>query len=441
MDLNTRLGNVAVVGAAGKMGSGIALLLALEMTWRALEQPDRTFVLNLIDRDDAALQGLLRYLREQAVKDAERQINRLRLLYQDRADLVENGEMVQAFVQDLLLHLRTGKTLTLAQESLMVFEAAFEQEEIKFGIYRELASLCPKATYFFTNTSSIPLHVLTETCRLQGRLIGFHFYNPPAVQKLVELIAPDCDPELLALAAETARALRKKTVPAADVAGFIGNGHFMRDTLYGLREVQRLAPEHGFVTAVQLVEKVSRDYLLRPMGTFQLMDYVGIDVCQLILRVMDKYLQEGLHSPLIDHVLAGGIRGGQLSSGAQRDGFLRYEKGRPVAILDPDTLTYASLAEPWAREAESRLGAHPDPTLSWKALQRDPQKEAKLRAYFARFQADASLGVQLARRHFQASREIALELVRRGVAQRPEDVNEVLTLGFFHLHGPVNDYL
>ena len=91
MDLNTRMQNVAVVGAAGKMGSGISLLLALELAYRALEHRSGTFVLNLIDMNDAGLQGLLRYIREQAAKDGERQVSRLRALYRDRADLVENA--------------------------------------------------------------------------------------------------------------------------------------------------------------------------------------------------------------------------------------------------------------------------------------------------------------------------------------------------------------
>ena len=442
IDLNTRLQNVAVVGAAGKMGSGISLLLALELAYRAIEQKDKTWVLNLIDMNDNALQGLVLYIRDQAVKDGERQMNRLRTLYKDRADLVENVDMIQAFVQEVQLRLRTGKTLALAKEALMVFEATFEKEEIKFDIYNELAALCPKETYFLTNTSSIPLHVLTETCGIQGRLIGFHFYNPPAVQKLLEVIAPTvCDEELKVLAAETAKVLKKTTVPSNDIAGFIGNGHFIRDGLYCLREVERLTPEHGFLKAVYMVDKVSRDFLLRPMGMFQLIDYVGIDVFQLILRVMEKYLHDGLHSPLVDQFLELGVRGGQLSNGSQRDGFLKYEKGKPVAIFDPTTKTYMSLAEPWAKDADGLLGAHPDPALSWKALSRDPGKEAKLKAYFGSFEGKPGLGVALARKHFHASRAAGQGLVDRGVAQRPQDVNDVLTLGFFHLYGPINDYL
>lgn len=442
MDLNTRLQNVAVVGAAGKMGSGISLLLALELGYRALENPDSRYVLNLIDMNDGALHGLLRYLREQAGKDAEKQMSRLRRLYANREDLVENGEMVQAFVHEVLLQVRTGKTLALAQDSTLVFEAAFEKEELKIGLYRDLAAQCPPEMYILTNTSSIPLHVLAEAAGMTGRVIGFHFYNPPAVQKLLEVITPAvCQEELQQLAAELAGVLGKTVVPANDIAGFIGNGHFMRDGLHGIHEVERLAQEHGLVKAVYLINKVSQDWLLRPMGIFQLIDYVGLDVFQLILRVMEKYLQCGLHSPLIDRYLELGVKGGQTSSGGQKDGFLKYEHGAVVGIYDPDTQGYTCFDGVWEQEADRLLGPHPAPGLSWKTLQRDPERRAKLRAFFASFASHPTLGVQLASAYFRASRETSQRLVADGVAHGPQDVNQVLKLGFFHLYGPINDYL
>jgi len=442
MDLDSRLENVAVVGAAGKMGSGISLLLALELAWRALERPERVFVLNLIDLDDRGLQGLVRYLRDQAAKDGEKQINRLRRLFQDRADLVDNQDMVQAFVFEVLLHVRTGRTPALAADALLVFEAAFEREDIKTALYRDLASLCRPEACFLSNTSSMPLQALSEACGLSGRMIGFHFYNPPAVQKLVEVIRPrDCSPELAGLAGELAKVLRKQTVPSADIAGFIGNGHFIRDGLYALRLAERLAERHGFVPAVHLVERVSRDFLLRPMGIFQLIDYVGIDVFQLITRVMAGHLGEDLGSPLVDRLLERGVKGGQASGGAQKPGFLTYEKGRPAGIHDPDAGGYVALEDPAIREADARLGPHPDPGLSWKALQKDPARAAKLAAYFQVLASLDTLGGRLAREHLLNSRAIGLELVRQGVARSPEDVNEVLKLGFFHLYGPINDYL
>jgi len=439
--LNTRLRQVAVVGAAGKMGSGIALLLALEQGYRALERPDQTFILNLIDMNDSGLQALVRYLRDQAAKDGERQINRLRSLFKDRADLVDNQDMVQEFVFEVLLRVRTGRTLDLARESLLVFEAAFETEEVKHAIYKDLAQRCRPEAFFLSNTSSIPLQALAEACAIQGRLIGYHFYNPPAVQKLVEVIQPrDCDPELARLAFELAGLLRKRTVPASDVAGFIGNGHFIRDGLYAIRQVERLSREHGFVPALYMVDRVSRDFLLRPMGIFQLLDYVGIDVFQLITGVMTRYLGEDLRSSLLERYLALGVKGGQGPGGVARPGFLDYRKGRPAAVFDPETKAYLDLDAPWARAAADLLGPLPEPALTWKGLQKDPEAGAKLAAWFRAIQGMDTLGAAMARDHLRASRETGLNLVRQGVAAGPEDVNEVLKLGFFHLYGPINDY-
>ncbi len=443
MDLNTRLQDVSVIGAAGKMGSGIALLLAQELGFMALENKDKVYCLNLIDISDTSLHGLLRYIREQALKAGEKQINRLRKIYKDRADLVENGEMIDEYVSEVMVHIRTGKTLELARESSMIFEAAFEKEEIKFEIYNKLNSICPEETYFFTNTSSIPIHILSEATGIEGRLIGYHFYNPPAVQKLVELITPTrIDDELKALSLELATKLGKKIVPANDIAGFIGNGHFMRDGLHAIHEVERLAPNHGFARSIYLIDKVSRDYLLRPMGIFQLIDYVGIDVFQMILSVMNKYIDNaGLHSDVIDKYMTLGVKGGQTSSGAQKDGFLKYEKNKPVGVFCPEKKEYKSMTEEWLKEADAILGIHPNPKLSWKGLLSDPNKEEKLKAFFAGWKGNEEPGVDLARRYFIASKETGEMLVNTGVADKAEDVNNVLTLGFFHLYGPINDYL
>ncbi|MBN1233706.1 MAG: 3-hydroxyacyl-CoA dehydrogenase family protein [Candidatus Coatesbacteria bacterium] len=443
MDLNTRLQNVAVIGAAGKMGSGISLLLAQELGFASLENRSRTFILNLVDISDLALQGLIRYIKEQSVKTAEKQINRLRELYKDRVDLVENGEIINEFVHEVLVHIRTGKTLDLAKDSLLVFEAVFEKEELKFEVYNKLASLCPKETYFLTNTSSIPIKVITDACGIDGRVIGYHFYNPPAVQKLVELITPDtCDEELKVLSLEIAKKLGKKIVPANDIAGFIGNGHFMRDGLHAISEVKRLSKEHGYPQAIYMVDKVSRDYLLRPMGIFQLIDYVGIDVFQLILKVMNKYLtKQGLHSDLIDKYMEQGVKGGQTSSGAQKDGFLKYEKGKPVGVYNPETKEYVPVDDIFIKAVDEKLGLHPNPSLSWKNLLKDPEKDSKTQNYFTSLKEMDTLGAELARRYYNASKETSEKLVKSGVANKPEDVNSVLTLGFFHLYGPINDYL
>src|SRR5512139_1566602 len=104
MDYAERLEKVAVLGAAGKMGSGIVLLVSMEMADLGLkpENRSRSFVLHAVDVSDPALSGLVRYLREQVRKSAEKRIVALRKAYADRADLVENRDVVEQYVADVL---------------------------------------------------------------------------------------------------------------------------------------------------------------------------------------------------------------------------------------------------------------------------------------------------------------------------------------------------
>jgi hypothetical protein len=216
----------------------------------------------------------------------------------------------------------------------------------------------------------------------------------------------------------------------------------MRDGLHGIAEVERLAAEHGHVKAVYLVDKVSRDWLMRPMGIFQLVDYVGIDVFQLILKVMSNHLPDSkLGSSLVDRMMELGVKGGQTSAGAQKDGFLKYEKGKPAGVYDPETKAYAPLDAAWTRDADEALGAHPSPGLSWKGLSKDHGKDEKLRAHFGAVKSSSALGARIARSCLEASLTTGRMLVDTGVAASAKDVNDVLTLGFFHLYGPVNDYV
>ncbi len=190
MDLDKRLENVSVIGAAGKMGSGIAVLLALEMVKLKLkpENKDKLYRLNLIDISEKGLDGLKAYMKAQLLKSAEKQAIMVRELYKDRNDLVENAEIVNAFVDDTYNILNFETDLGLARKSHLVFEAIVEDEKIKIKTYNALKKLCSPDTFFLTNTSSIPIGYLDEKAGLRGRIIGYHFYNPPVVQRLVEII-------------------------------------------------------------------------------------------------------------------------------------------------------------------------------------------------------------------------------------------------------------
>jgi 3-hydroxyacyl-CoA dehydrogenase len=443
MDYAERLERVAVLGAAGKMGSGIVLLVGLEMADLALkpENRARTFVLHAVDVSDAALAGLVRYLRDQARKSAEKRIVQLRRAYADRADLVENRDIVEQYVADVLAIVRPTTTLEAAAGAHILFEAAPEDVDLKLRLLGPTASGRAGGPWVFTNTSSIPIGEIDERARLAGRAMGFHFYNPPAVQKLVELIpAATTLPEVADFARALAKNLRKTVVMARDIAGFIGNGHFMRDVLHGAAEAERLAASMPFVEAVYAVNRVSQDFLVRPMGIFQLIDYVGLDVCQCILRVMnDRLAGRQLHSPLIDTLLAQGVKGGQHHDGSQKDGFFHYEQGRPAAAYDPASRRYVPIGE-FQASADAWLGPLPEPALPWKAAVKHPDRGAALAEFFGTIQALRTPGGELARRYGARSKAVGLQLVADGVAASAADVNQVLLTGFFHAYGPINDY-
>ena len=323
----------------------------------------------------------------------------------------------------------------------MIFEAIKEDPELKVKIFKTLRENNPKDPWFFTNTSSIPITELDEKAGLNGKIIGFHFYNPPAVQKLVEVIkSKHTSPEVEEFALQYAKSLRKVVVPANDRAGFIGNGHFMRDILHATQEVEKLKSQLSFTEAVYAVNKISQDYLIRPMGIFQLIDYVGIDVCSYIMSVMNPYLEgETLHSPILENVLALGVKGGQFADGSQKDGFLKYEKGKPVAVFDPETKTYKPVSA-FDKKVEETLG--PPPAFQpWKSVIGNPSKEELLRGYFRELKSAGSKGAELARNYAARSKEIGKHLVKTGVASSETDVNTVLLTGFYHAYGPINDYL
>ncbi len=423
------------------MGSGILLLTAMEMFRLSQENPGASFHLNAIDISEESLRGVMGYLRSQLRRAAEKQIVRLREVYRDETDLIENAEIIERYIMDVMLQVRTGTSLEMARDSSLVFEAVSEDPELKIRLYRGIEGPEGSDAWYLTNTSSIPIGRLEEEAGLGGRIIGFHFYNPPAVQKLVELItAGSTLPGLKAFALEYAAALRKTVVPSNDVAGFIGNGHFMRDILYGASEVERLEKQYTLPGAVWMINRVSRDFLIRPMGIFQLTDYVGLDVCQYIMKVMNPYMKdEDIRCGLIDRLLEQGVRGGQNPDGSQKNGFFSYEKGKITGAWDPAAKKYLP-AEAMEAKAGAALGGLPGGYVPWKDLVRDAGKNMKLDAYFNNLTGSGTLGAKLAMAYGRNSRAIAEKLVALKVAASTDDVNTVLLTGFFHAYGPVNKY-
>ena len=443
MTYDERLQNVSILGAAGKMGSGILLLTVVEMMDLSLKPENKgiPFALNAIDISQEALAGLKDYLGAQVLKIAEKKVVWLRKAYADRQDLIENSEVIDQYIRDTLSIVRRVTRMEAAYDSHLIFEAVNENRELKIKLFKQIDQNNPNKPWFFTNTSSVPIHLLDEGAELGGRVLGFHFYNPPAVQKLVELIVTDKTiPEAKAFAEQYARNLKKVVVPSRDFAGFIGNGHFMRDALHGIHEVENLNREMPFVEALYMINKVTQDYLVRPMGIFQLIDYVGIDVTQFIMKVMNPFLpDEDLHSDLLDKMMEMGVKGGQFADGSQKNGFLQYEKGRPIGIFDPDKKEYVLLAE-FSGKCDEKLGALPSSAINWKTAVKLKNKEEKLAAFFSELKRSDTLGAKLAVNYGRKSNEIGRKLVDSKVAFVKEDVNTVLLTGFFHAYGPINEY-
>ena len=445
MNYDERLQNVSVLGAAGKMGSGILLLTAVEMADLSLkpENKGKTFCLNAIDVSPAGLAGLMKYLKVQIQKVAEKKTVVLRKMYADRDDLIENECIINEYVFDVMNVVRPVTTIESAYESNLIFEAIIENRDLKIKLFSQINENNKNKPYFFTNTSSVPIHTLDEGAKLNGRVLGFHFYNPPAVQRLVELISLKNNSEEMTSFAKTfAKNLRKIIVPSNDKAGFVGNGHFMRDALHAINEVEILSKEMPFTEALYMINKVSQDFLVRPMGIFQLIDYVGVDVVKFIMEVMNPYLpDEDLHSDLLDKLFEMGVKGGQNSNGSQKDGILKYERGQPVAVFNPETKAYIDISG-FKGKCDEKLGSLPTSWKPWKSVNFSRgKKEAMLEAIFTEIGNMDTLGAQLAKKYNTRSNEIGDYLVSSNVAFNTDDVNTVMMTGFFHAYGPVNEYL
>jgi 3-hydroxyacyl-CoA dehydrogenase len=434
-----RLQNVTIIGAAGKMGSGITLLTAVEIADVSLmpENKGKKFVLNALDLNKDALAGLLGYLEAQVTRLAGKKMAALKAVY---TNITDEAEITSQYVKDVLSVVNPVSEMSAAKDSTMIFEAAVENPDIKVKIFKELETINSLKPWYFTNTSSIPIHTLNDNAGLEGRIVGFHFYNPPAVQKLVELIGADKTlPELVEFASMFAKRLRKVVIFSNDIAAFIGNGHFTRDILHAATEVELLATAISLPEAIYTMNKVSQEYLVRPMGIFQLCDYVGIDVCSKILKVMASYIKdEDFSCSLLDSMIEANVIGGQNSDGTQKDGILKYEKGRPVAIFDFNEKAYVAISD-FKEQADARLGEKPKSAVKWKDAISSPEKDVLLKAHFGEIKTMENLGAQLAIQYGNKAVQIGKNLVKAGVANNAADVNTVMMTGFFHAYGPINE--
>ena len=147
-DLRNRLQNVSIIGAGGKMGRGISLVLLKLIVDSNLPNDLKKCQLILIDNSLENLQSLRTYLKEQLLKYAERNIGSLRQRYIEHSNLVDNSEIIQHFLLDAESTVHTSTDISCCQNSKMIFEAVFENLELKTRIYSQLKNIVSKDTYF-----------------------------------------------------------------------------------------------------------------------------------------------------------------------------------------------------------------------------------------------------------------------------------------------------
>ena len=173
-----------------------------------------------------------------------------------------------------------------------IVEAASERFEIKSELFRELDQLCRPEVILASNTSSISITKLAATTQRPDRVIGMHFFNPVPVMKLVEVIRGlATSDETFATVKALAEKLEKSPIEVNDAPGFVSNRVLMpllNEAMYAVME--------GIATP-QAVDDVFRLGMAHPMGPLTLADFIGLDVCLDIMRVMQTGLGDPKYRP------------------------------------------------------------------------------------------------------------------------------------------------
>ena len=171
-----------------------------------------------------------------------------------------------------------------AADADLVVEAVFEDLAVKSALWRELDATAPPGAIFATNTSSIAIHRLAEAvdAARRERFVGMHFFSPVPVMPLIELIrGRDTSDDTVAAIRELSTALGKQVIVSDDRPGFIVNRILMPFVAEAMRAV-----EEGLGTADD-IDTGARIGLNHPMGPLELADFIGLDVCLGIMRVLD----------------------------------------------------------------------------------------------------------------------------------------------------------
>jgi 3-hydroxybutyryl-CoA dehydrogenase len=281
---------ITVIGS-GTMGNGIAHTFA-----------QHGYPVNMVDIDSLALDRGMDTIK----KNLERQFSK--------------GLISEELKKSTLNNITTYIDIKLAvKNAYMVVEAATENIDLKLKIFKQLDELCPSDTILASNTSSISITQIASVTNRPGKVIGMHFMNPVPVMKLVEVIRGYATTDEVTNAIMSiARSLDKEPVEANDYPGFVANRILMpmiNEAIYTLYEG---------VAGVEEIDTVMRLGMSHPMGPLQLADFIGLDVCLSIMKVLYEGFGSQKYAPcplLVNMVMAGnkGVKSGM--------GFYDYSKG------------------------------------------------------------------------------------------------------------------
>lgn len=287
--------NITVIGA-GTMGNGIAHVFAM-----------KGFEVKLVDVSEPAL--------EKAVQTISKNLDRM----------VTKGNITEAEKTATLGNISTYSNLEYSANDDLIIEAATENVQLKLKIFTELDQICNPETILATNTSSISITKIAAATKRAHKVIGMHFMNPVPVMKLVEVIRGYATNAATTSAImELSKQLDKVPVEVNDYPGFVAN----RILMPMINEaVSSLYEGVAGVTEIDTVMKLG---MAHPMGPLQLADFIGLDVCLSILRVLYEGFGNQKYAPcplLVNMVTAGylGVKSGE--------GFYKYTAGSKDLVV------------------------------------------------------------------------------------------------------------
>ena len=280
---------IAVLGA-GTMGAGIAQVAAQGGFETLLYDIKQEF----IDTGLGRIRGFLKGSRERGKLSAEQE-------------------------QQIIDRLRSTTRLEDCQESSLVIEAAPEKLELKRDIFKQLDSFCGPDTLLASNTSSFSVTAIAANTKHQERVLGLHFFNPPPLMALVEVVQGDrTSPAIIEKATDLMRRMGKTPARAKDTPGFIVN----RIARPFYNEALRILGDGD--ASVEIIDRVMKEAGNFRMGPFELMDLIGNDIN---FAATDSLYQSFFHDPRFrpSPIQQRMVMGGNLGRKTGR-GFYVYDK-------------------------------------------------------------------------------------------------------------------